>query len=182
MALHVRDVAAERGVKVYEVDAEDIVFEDCVSRRYYGRGVFNVSPASVAKWAVRHRRDMGKKAPQSMFTGLVTGPLACEIEPPLIVGCNAIKMRDLDVGMRPVIKVVTRPVRSRLSRRIPIRQVSMVDSVGICVTVAAGNGVTRPAVVPDSVRGNAYRGFYQFLPGIRGYVVMFSCLSAGARY
>src|SRR5437667_12283755 len=80
-------------------------------------------------------------------------------------------MRDLDVGMRPVIKVVARPVRSRLSRRIPIRQVSMVDSVGICVAVAAGNGVTRPAVVPDSVRGNAYRRFYQLLPGIRGYVV-----------
>src|SRR5438046_10763152 len=80
-------------------------------------------------------------------------------------------MRDLDVGVRPVIKVVPRPVRSRLSPRIPIRQVSMVDSVGICVTVAAGNGVTRPPVVPDSVRGNAYRGFYQFLPGIRGYVV-----------
>jgi len=171
MALHVRDVAAERGVKAYEVDAENIVFEDRVSRRYYGRGVFNVSPASVAKWAVRHRRDMGKKAPQSMFTGLVTGPLACEIEPALIVGCNAIKMRDLDVGVRPVIKVVRRPVRSHLSRRIPTRQVSMVDSVGICVTVAAGNGVTRPAVVPDSVRGNAYRRFYQLLPGIRGYVV-----------
>src|SRR5205809_2438530 len=167
MALHVRDVAAERGVKVYEVDAENIVFEDRVSRRYYGRGVFNVSPVRVAKCAVRHPTDMGKKAPQL----LPTGPLACKIEPALIIGCNAIKMRDLDVGMRPVIKVVTRPVRSRLSRRIPIRQVSMVDSVGICVTVAAGNGVTRPAVVPDSVRGNTYRRFYQLLSGIRGYVV-----------
>src|SRR5437763_6244027 len=171
MALHVRDVAAERGVNVYEVDAENIVFEDRVSRRYYGRGVFNVSPARVAKCAVRQPRDMGKKAPQSMFTGLVTGPLACEIQPPLIVGCNAIEMRDLDLGVRPVIKVVRRPVRSRLSRRIPIRQVSMVDSIGICVTVAAGNGVTRPAVVPDSVRGNAYRRFYQLRPVMRGYVV-----------
>jgi hypothetical protein len=93
---------------------------------------------------------MGKKAPQSMFTG----PLACEIDPPLIVGCNAIEMRDLDVGVA-VIKVVPRPVRSGLSRRIPMRQVSMVDSVRICVTVTPGNGVTRPAVVPDSVRGNA---------------------------
>ena len=57
MALHVRDVAAERGFKVYEVDAENIVFEDRVSRRYYGRGIFNVSPARVAKWAVWHPRD-----------------------------------------------------------------------------------------------------------------------------
>ena len=48
---------------------------------------------------------------------------------------------------------------------------SMVDSVGICVAVAAGNGVTRPAVVPDPVRGNAYRRFYQLRPVIRGYVV-----------
>ena len=166
MALHVRDVAAERGVKVYEVDAENIVFEDRVSRRYYGRGVFNVSPVRVAKCAVRHPTDMGKKAPQL----LPTGPLACKIEPSLIVGCNAIEMRDLDLGVA-VIKVVPRPVRSHLSRRIPIRQISMVDSVGICVTVAAGNGVTRPAVVPDSVRGNAYRRFYQLLPVIRGYVV-----------
>ena len=166
MALHVRDVAAERGVKVYEVDAENIVFEDRVSRRYYGRGVFNVSPVRVAKCAVRHPTDMGKKAPQL----LPTGPLACKIESSLIVGCNAIEMRDLDLGVA-VIKVVSRPVRSLLSRRIPIRQVSMVDSVGICVAVAAGNGVTRPAVVPDSVRGNAYRRFYQLLPVIRGYVV-----------
>src|SRR5947208_3322952 len=166
MALHVRDVAAERGVKVCEVDAENIVFEDRVSRRYYGRGVFNVSPVRVAKCAVRHPTDMGKKAPQL----LPAGPLACEIEPALIVGCNAIEMRDLDLGVA-VIKVVPRPVRSHLSRRIPIRQVSMVDSVGICVTVAAGNGVTRPAVVPDSVRGNAYRRFYQLRPVMRGYVV-----------
>ena len=166
MALHVRDVAAERGVNVYEVDAENIVFEDRVSRRYYGRGVFNVSPARVAKCPVRHPRDMGKKAAQL----LLTGPLACEIEPASIVGCDAIKMGDLNLGVA-VIKVVLLPVRSRLSRRIPIRQVSMVDSVGICVTVAAGNGVTRPAVVPDSVRGNTYRRFYQLRPVMRGYVV-----------
>src|SRR4051812_10542312 len=124
MALHVRDVAAERGVNVYEVDAENIVFEDCVSRRYHGSGVFYVSPARVAKCAVRHPRDMGKKAAQS----LPTGPLAREIEPALIVGCNAIEMRDLDVGVRPVIKVVRRPVRSLLSHRIPIRQISVIDS------------------------------------------------------
>ena len=94
---------------------------------------------------------MGKKAPQL----LPTGPLACEIEPALIVSCNAIEMRDLDAGVRPVIKVVPRPVRSMLSHRIPMRQVSMIDSVGISVTIAASNGVTRTAVVPDSVRGNA---------------------------
>jgi len=33
MALHVRDVAAERGIAVCEVDAKHIVFEDGVSRR-----------------------------------------------------------------------------------------------------------------------------------------------------
>ena len=72
MALDVRDVAAERRANAWEVDAENIVFEDRVSRRYYGTGVFNVSPARVAKWAVRHLRDMGEKAPQL----LPTGPLA----------------------------------------------------------------------------------------------------------
>src|SRR5215471_10332423 len=52
-----------------------------------------------------------------------------------------------------------------------MRQVSMVDTVGIAVTVAAGNGVTRTAVVPDSVRGDAYRWFYQLRPVIRGDVI-----------
>src|SRR5215471_7737090 len=52
-----------------------------------------------------------------------------------------------------------------------MHQVSMVDTVGISVTVATGNGVARSAVVPDSVRGNAYRWFSQLRPMIRGYVV-----------
>ena len=43
----------------------------------------------------------------------------------------------------------------------------MVDSLDICVTVAAGDGVLRPAVIPDSVGGNAYRSrFYQLHPGV----------------
>ena len=96
---------------------------------------------------------MGKKAPSERL--YVAYILPCEIEPALIVGCDAIEMRDLDVDLT-VLKVVLRPARGRLSRRIPIDQIPMIDSAGVYFAVASSDGVTRATVVPDSLGRNAY--------------------------
>jgi hypothetical protein len=176
MALHGGEVALELpGFFECREDAEHIVFEDRVSRRCvnvvsWGRGVFNVSPVRVAKCAVGHLTDMGKKAPHMRFTL----PRACEIEPSLIVRCNAIEMRDKDAGVA-VIKVVRPPIRSRLCGRVPIHEITMLIEFGESwVTPAAGNSVTRPAVIPDSIGGKdscIQRCFWQRDPRGGVYVV-----------
>src|SRR5215510_16073826 len=99
-----------------------------------------------------HPTDMGKKT--SYGRRCIAQVLPCEIEPALIVACDPIEMRDLDVDLA-VLKVVLRPARGCSSRRIPIDQIPMVDSAGIYLAVASSNGVTRPAVVPDSIGSNA---------------------------
>ena len=52
------------------------------------------------KRVVGHPTDMGKKAPHMRFTL----PRACEIEPALIVSCNAIEMRDPDVDVAVMLR------------------------------------------------------------------------------
>src|SRR5215469_15394698 len=109
MPLYGCEVAGGRAV--YDANAEHIVFEDCVSRRQQRRGVHNLSPARVAKWAVRRPGDMAKKASHERLC--VAYILPCDIEPALIVRCDAIEMRDLDVDPA-ILKVVLRPTRGRL--------------------------------------------------------------------
>src|SRR5262249_7864477 len=95
---------------------------------------------------------MGKKAPHTRFTH----PRAWKIDPALIVGRNAIEMRDKDAGVA-VIKVVRRPIRSRLCGGVPIHKITMlIEFVGMWVTPAAGDGVTRATVIPDSIGGNDF--------------------------
>jgi len=163
VALHGREVASEqpgRGFRYCREDAEHIIFEDRVSRRCenvesWGRGIENFSPVRVAKCAVGHLTDIGKKAPQSRRIRRIrtTEPRACEIEPAMIVGCDAIEMRDRDLGVA-IFKVVRPPIRSRLCGGVPIHEITMLIEFGESwVTPAASNGVTRPVIVPDSIGG-----------------------------
>jgi len=71
----------------------------------------------------------------------------------MIVGCDAIEMRDRDLGVA-IFKVVRPPIRSRLCGGVPIHEITMLIEFGESwVTPAASNGVTRPVIVPDSIGG-----------------------------
>ena len=110
------------------------------------------------------RKDVGEKRPCNGRGD--TDPVAGQIEAAAVVACNAVEMRDSNADPT-IVKVVGRPVRRGLCRRIPIHQVAMVDSREVCVTVATRNRVLGPAVVPDSVGSDAYRSrLYQLHPGV----------------